>query len=394
MLKKIGVFLLVFCLAFAFGQTEPMRIAEGKTLSELKAEQEKLKSQQDAAKKKLEAAKSQQKAISAEIEALDQSVAVAQEQLDNVRAQLDATEASLAEAEKALEEATAAREKHYDTFVRRLKFLQESGKMGYLDVIMEAKDFNDLMSRMQYVNDIMEYDNSTLEMLRNAENTIQVKTEQIAEEKATIEILVAEQREKTQSLEDLRSEKQTAFNQFRADEQNYEKELAEMEKAGREVEQLIASATRPKTTSSGGSATRSGNFTYSGGKLEWPVPGRSYISSGYGNRPRPIGSGYEFHNGIDIPASYAANIVAAEAGTVITSRYVNGFGYTVMIDHGGGLTTLYGHNSKLVVSVGEQVSRGQVIAKAGSTGNSTGNHCHFGVYINGAHTNPMSYLGG
>ncbi|MDD3570484.1 MAG: M23 family metallopeptidase [Lachnospiraceae bacterium] len=106
-----------------------------------------------------------------------------------------------------------------------------------------------------------------------------------------------------------------------------------------------------------------------------------------------MGSGYEFHTGYDIPAPYGSNIVAAEAGTVITASYVRGYGYTVIINHGNGLTTLYGHNSSLVVSVGQTVTRGQVIAKAGSTGNSTGNHCHFEVRVNGSHVSPKGYLG-
>ena len=133
-------------------------------------------------------------------------------------------------------------------------------------------------------------------------------------------------------------------------------------------------------------------FNYSSGKLGWPVPGRSNISSGYGSRTSPIKGKGEFHPGLDIPAPTGTAICAAESGKVISSGSINGYGYTVIIDHGNGLSTLYGHNSKLKVRVGQFVSRGDVIALAGSTGWSTGPHCHFEVRVNGRHTNPWSYL--
>ena len=139
------------------------------------------------------------------------------------------------------------------------------------------------------------------------------------------------------------------------------------------------------------------SFVYTGGQLNWPVPSRapssSSLSSGYVTRDRPIGNGSEFHTGYDIPASYGSAVVAAEAGTVIYAGWMSGYGNTVMINHGGGLVTLYGHNSSLTFSKGDTVTRGQQVAKIGSTGNSTGNHCHFEVRVNGSHTSPEPYLG-
>lgn len=133
------------------------------------------------------------------------------------------------------------------------------------------------------------------------------------------------------------------------------------------------------------------------GSLGWPVPSRSAssssLSSGFVQRANPVSGRWESHSGYDIPAAYGAPIVAAEGGVVTYAGWMNGYGYTVMISHGGGLTTLYGHNSSLTVSKGQTVSRGQTIAKCGSTGNSTGNHCHFSVLVNGSYVNPASYLG-
>jgi murein DD-endopeptidase MepM/ murein hydrolase activator NlpD len=138
--------------------------------------------------------------------------------------------------------------------------------------------------------------------------------------------------------------------------------------------------------------TAASTVKYSGGTFGWPVPGYYRISSEYNPRNSPISGIAEFHQGIDIPASYGEAVVAAADGIVITSGWVSGFGNTIIIDHGSGIVTIYGHNSSLTVSNGERVTKGQQVARIGSTGYSTGNHCHFEVRINGAHTSPWNYL--
>ncbi|HIT73797.1 MAG TPA: peptidoglycan DD-metalloendopeptidase family protein [Candidatus Fimicola cottocaccae] len=384
-----GFFAVTFAFSLAFSQ-----VADAKTLNELKQEQSDLANKKQQTQNALNETKAKQQDISAEIESLDKVVTEAQNQLDAVKTELNEVTARLAESEIQLKEATDKKEAQLKSFETRIKFLHENGSIGYLQIILSAESFTDFLTRMQYVNDIMNYDNKLLGELKESERVIEEKTKEIAEDKARVEVLVAEQQTKTDELNAKMAEKQATYSQYQLDAAKYEQELASWDKASKEVESLIAQASAASTRSSsnsGGSAM--GNVTYTGGQFAWPVPGRSYISSGYGYRSRPIGSGSEFHTGYDIPASYGANIVAAEAGTVIYASYMNGYGYTVMINHGGGLVTLYGHNSKLVVSKGDTVSRGQVIAKAGSTGNSTGNHCHFEVRLNGSHTSPKPYLG-
>lgn len=386
--KKFLAVTLAFSMLF-------VQVANAKTLSELKNEQNELKAKQQETQNALNENKQKQQTISAEIESLDKTVAEAQAALDEIETQLNDVTARLAESEVQLKEATDKKDAQLESFEGRIKFLHENGSIGYLQIILSAESFTDFLTRIQYVNDIMNYDNNLLSELQKTENEIEQKTAEIAEDKAQVEVLVAEQKAKTEEYNTKLAEKQATYNQYKLDAAAYEQELASWEKASEEVESLIAQATAAASRSSSvtSSGSSSGNVTYTGGKFAWPVPGRSYISSGYGYRARPIGSGSEFHTGYDIPASYGANIVAAEAGTVIYASYMNGYGYTVMIDHGGGLVTLYGHNSKLTVSKGDTVSRGQTIAKAGSTGNSTGNHCHFEVRKNGSHTSPQPYLG-
>ncbi len=360
------------------------------TLSDLRSKQSNLAQQQKDAKAALAEVQSKQSSLEEEIKALDQNLYVAQQELDVLEAALDEATAKYDDAVVRWEAATAEKEAQWDTFRDRVKFMQENNSFGYLKIILEAKSFTDMLSRMQYVNDIINYDNTTLERLKAAEAEIAETAQVMKEEKEAQEVIVGEQREKTSALENLKSEKQAKMAQYEQDEASYNKQLAELEAGSAEVERLIAAAEAAAARSSG----NSGAVAYSGGKLQWPVPGRTYVSSGYVARNKPIGSGTEFHTGLDIPASYGTAIKAAGSGTVITAGWVRGYGYTVMINHGGGLVTLYGHNSSLCVSVGDTVSTGDTIAKCGSTGNSTGNHCHFEVRVNGKHTNPVPYLQG
>ncbi|HCT64408.1 MAG TPA: hypothetical protein DIC60_03910 [Lachnospiraceae bacterium] len=391
-MKKLTGIILTFLIAFSsFTFVMPESIAYGKTLSQLQTEQKELKKKQEVAKAALATAKDNKEKMNAEIEELDSQLEIAQNDFELVQAQLEEAEAKLKEAKVELAAASEASETQLNIFSKRVKYIYENGSVGYLKVLLNSQNIGDFLTRMQYVNDIMTYDNETLDRLKKYEAIKKTKTEEITEEKASIEILVEDQKVKNAALSSKISEKEALFNKYQEDESDYKSVLESTEEASNEVQKLINAAVSAQSSSSSGSSSYKANYT--GGQLQWPVPGRNYISSGYGNRPRPIGSGYEFHTGYDIPAPYGSNIVAAEAGTVITAGYVRGYGYTVIINHGNGLTTLYGHNSSLVVSMGQTVTRGQVIAKAGSTGNSTGNHCHFEVRLNGAHVSPKSYLG-
>ena len=189
-------------------------------------------------------------------------------------------------------------------------------------------------------------------------------------------------------MDSVLNEKKALFASYQKDVDKYEQMVAANKKADQEVLRQLAQQ----------QGQGSSKVYYTGsGSLGWPVPSRSAssssLSSGFVNRRNPVTGRSESHSGYDIPAGYGSAIVAAESGVVTYAGWMNGYGYTVMISHGGGLTTLYGHNSSLTVSKGQNVTRGQTIAKCGSTGISTGNHCHFSVLVNGSYVNPESYLG-
>ncbi len=393
-MKKNTVFIkrvLAVCCAFFITSSvfAPNTVEAAKTLSELRAERDALAKKTEEAKKALENAKAQQLSVMEELDALDKVVAAASEELNRSKEDLEEVTTRLNESQAQLDEATAKREAEFEIFGERLRFFYENGDTGYLDVILESKSVSDMLARMQYVEDIMEYDHNLLESLKESERIIKVKTDEIAAEKAEAEELVKENEARQNELDQAVAEKTAALESYMQDEKMYEEIIANDIKASQEVEELIRQATSYSSSDS--------SYVYTGGQLNWPVPARaassSSLSSGFVNRNNPVSGRYEHHTGYDIPAPYGSNIVAAEAGTVIYSGWMSGYGNTIMINHGGGLVTLYGHNSSLVVSKGQSVSRGQVVAKCGSTGNSTGNHCHFEVRVNGKAVSPESYLG-
>ena len=364
--------------------------AEAKTLTELQNERAQLSKQTKEAQQKLKEAQQKQANVEAEITAMDDVINAAQKELDSAQADLDDVTARLEASQKALEEANIKREQQFVTFSGRMRFFYENSRLSYLDILLQSEGFSDMLRRLQYIDDIMSYDQNLLTELTATQNEIKTRTEEIKVEKEQSEYLLGVAQEKMDSLDAIVAEKRRLVESYAQDEAKYNQLISSNEKASQEaqamINKILAEQTPPTTS-----------YVYTGGQLNWPVPSRaassSSLSSGYVSRNRPIGRGSEFHTGYDIPASYGSAVVAAEAGTVIYAGWMSGYGNTIMINHGNGLVTLYGHNSSLTVSKGDTVSRGQQVAKIGSTGNSTGNHCHFEVRINGSHTNPEPYLG-
>jgi len=370
--------------------TLPHNVVEAKTLSELQQERADLAKETQDAKSKLEEAKQKQADVMAEIQAMDAVVNAAQKELDDAQSELDDVNNRLEESQTALEDATKKREDQFKTFAQRMKYFYENSQLSYLEIVLSSQDFGDMIRRMQYMDDIMSYDNNILTQLIETQNEIAKRTEEIKDEKEQAEYLYDVAQQKMDNLNDIVSQKQALVDSYEQDEDKYNQLIENNEKASQEAQALINNLLAE-------SSSNKSTFVYTGGTLNWPIPSRaaspSSISSGYGYRQRPIGTGTEFHTGYDIPASYGSAIVAAEAGTVIYAGWINGYGNTVMVNHGNGLVTLYGHCSSLTVSKGDVVSRGDQIAKVGSTGNSTGNHCHFEVRLNGSHVSPEPYLG-
>ena len=380
-MKNIKKFLCAALAAVFTFSIIPAYTADAATYAELQAKRKNLAASTSNAKKEIAKLKDKQLSLEDEMSVLDEGLTSMQEELNAANADLDFLTARLTEAQAELDEASAQREAQFKLLGDRMKFLQEKGSTGYLEILLESESFSDLFLRMQYVNDIMSYDKDILDELQQIQDTIQARTDEIAENHAEQEAVVAIQQEKVDEMNAVVAQKKALWA-------SYESDLAKYEKLVKANEANDAAILRQMNASASKTTVYTGN-----GKFTWPVPASSRISSEYGYRTSPISGRREFHNGLDIPAPYGSAIVATEAGTVTYSGWMNGYGYTIIIDHGSGITSLYGHNSSLVAKKGQKVSRGQTVAKCGSTGWSTGNHCHFTISKGGSAVNPHSYVG-
>ena len=265
---------------------------------------------------------------------------------------------------------------------KRLRDIYINGQINYLDVLLGAKDFSDFSSRMYLLQKIISRDLELLEKLKQDAAEINSRKEQLAAEMKEIKATQTELEEKKAKVNKLREQRAYMLYKAQEEEQSsqeeYERLLA--------ISENIASMLRNMENAGGGAPAGQGGT----GQFMWPCNGP--ITSYYGWRTHPIFGTTKYHSGMDIAVDSGTPIHAADSGTIVYSGWLGGYGNCVMIDHGGGLVTLYAHNSALNVGEGQYVSKGAVVAYAGSTGYSTGPHCHFEVRLHGELTEPLNYL--
>lgn len=356
--------------------------ASGKTLDEFKDEYEQLVYDEETQRAMLEDNYSLQEEIKEEIADLDMRLSEAQIDIDRADKDLMEILLEIDEARKNLEAAQEESRLLLEQASDRLRYIYENEETDFWDILLKCENISDYSFYRQYTEDIMIYDAELMEELKEKEKELEVELKRIEEKTEAKTALEKFKTEKEFEIAVMYEEKNRLLDEYRQNANDAEAELKELTEAADKVYDIIVNIEKNKEFVD----------TYTGGELEWPVDGRYYVSSGYVGRISPVGNGYEFHTGIDIPAPEGYEIHAAEGGEVINAGWIKGYGNTVIIDHGGGVSTLYAHNSDLAVEYGEMVERGQVIAYCGSTGYATGSHCHFEVRINGEHTDPWEYL--
>ena len=372
--SKISMFVLSACiLTFSANAGE---------LEEYRKNYERIVYDENERREELENNYDAQNDIKKEIYDLDMRLSEAQIDIDNTEKEILDVLMEIDEAREKLEEAEEKRQSLNERASDRLRFIYENGELDPLELAGECGSISDYARYRQYAEDIMKYDAELLKELKANEECLREELERIEERSEAKTALEKFKTEKEFEMAVMYEEKNRLLEEYRQDAKRAEKELAELEEAADKVYDIIVNIEKNKEFVD----------TYTGGELEWPVEGRYYVSSGYVGRISPVGNGYEFHTGIDIPAPEGYEIRAAEDGTVINAGWINGYGNTVIIDHGGGISTLYAHNSSVEVENGQSVHRGDVIALCGSTGYATGSHCHFEVRVNGEHTDPWEYL--
>ncbi|GGE04601.1 peptidase M23 [Marinithermofilum abyssi] len=271
-------------------------------------------------------------------------------------------------------------------FNDRIRTLYQQGEMFYLDTLLQADSFSDFLSRLEFIRLITKRDKILIQ---------NYKTDQkfLAEEKKEIEVLLQEEKEKAEKAEKIHARLTKEYAEYEKDLSALKAKQKDLEAANNEEKRRIRDFLRKQAAAEARKEKASEDVDHAGGKFYWPVTG-ARMTDGYGMRYHPVRKQYRMHTGIDLAGSMGTPIHAAEDGTVIESRPAKGYGYIVIISHGGGLATLYAHMypQDVSVKVGQKVSRGQTIARIGNNGWSTGPHLHVEVLKNGNHTDPIPYF--
>lgn len=336
---------------------------------------------------------------------LDQRNSALMEEIELLSVQISETTARI-------EENEALEAQQYDLFCRQVREEEERGTTSYWSVLFKSTGFADLLSRLDFVNEVMDHDQAVIDNLRATRAKLAEDRSALEQQKAEMsdaqaeleqqiaeaDALIAQYTKEEGALQALHDEKEADAarleREIKEAEERERKRREEEERKRKEEEERRRKEEQERQQQEQQQQEEQQTPTVTESGYAWPTNNTRLITSPFGNRPAPGGIYSTNHKGVDIGAAYGTNVLASKSGTVIISRWYGGYGYCVVIQHGYGNLTLYGHMSRLLCSEGQQVSQGQVIGLVGSTGNSTGPHIHFEIHENGVRVNPLNYLSG
>lgn len=395
---------LAGCLATVLVLTAaPCAVVQAGTLEESIKQKQEAISQAEKEKKKLQSSISNIKVLVKELEKsksnletyvkeLDGKLADIGEKIEALQKQISEKKEEIAQAKQDLEKAQQVAEKQYDDMKKRLRFLYQNSKgSGYLELLVSAGSFADMLNQAEYVEQLSSYDSQKLEEYRQSVEYMKLCKQTLEEEEAVLASAQASLEQEQKAVDALIGEKEQQIQAFQGDISNKEAALKEYEADVAEQNATIAALEKAVAADKAKLAEQN-RIKYDGGMFQMPCPGYKRVSSDYGTRMHPTLGVQKFHNGVDFAAASGTPILAAYSGNVVAASYNSSMGNYVMIDHGDGLYTIYMHASKLYVSSGQAVSKGDQIAAVGSTGRSTGPHLHFSVRLNGSYVSPWGYL--
>ena len=337
--------------------------------------------------------------VSEQLRQIEEQLRQATAELGTIKEQRVAVENDITLNERQLAEAQKRLEGRESVFYKRVRDIYINGRLSYLDVVIGSKDFSDFANRLEVLKRIIDSDITLINEIKKERAEIEAHKQKLEADRAKLVELEKAALAKQAEIEQKKAERNVVLQKAQNDRATAMQAIEELNASSAQVSAMLkerqaaraaaAAAAATAAQSSGGQGA-SDNWVQGTGQLGWPVSGE--ITSPYGYRVHPIWGTTIYHSGIDIGVDEGTPVHAADGGVVVWSGWMGGYGYAVVIDHGNGLSTLYGHNSELAVDEGQSVAKGQVISYAGSTGNSTGPHVHFEVRVNGDPVDPMGYL--
>ena len=350
-------------------------------VSNLREQQANLQSQLEASNAQVEVIQSEVSELVAEIAQLNEDITSQELEVELLQAQKKELQETIEKTEEELEKTTEEYNKQKELLEERLVASYMAGETTYLDVLLQSSSLTEFISNYYMISEIVSYDNKLLENFSEQKEELELAKLELKKQKKQLAETVTESENKAVYLENMKVIKNSYISQLSAEEADYTNKIVEMQTEIKKVESEILQA-----------ANLNIGFDYVGGEMAWPVPGYTRISSNYGMRTHPITGIYKLHTGVDIVAPIGASFIAANDGVVVKAYYNTAYGNMVMINHGGGVSTLYAHGSEILVQEGQEIKRGDEVLKVGSTGYSTGAHAHFEVRINGQYVNPIPYI--
>lgn len=392
-MKKKAIMSLSITLALTGSMLVPYT-SFALTQAEIERELNNIQKQQQQAAKNQANAEAEKKRISAQkvqeslsIQQLLKQIEDQGEKLGEINNQIDDTTSHLKLAGKELEEAQARVDARDELLQSRVRLMYTNGFVSYIEVLLSATSFSDFLDRYHALQTIVNQDKNILEANEHDRNVIGDRKTKIEDQLGQLQTLHSQAEAMKEKLVAQEKDKEKAVMILSKKEKEFE-EISEQNEANlialtKKKQKLLQEANKSNPA-----------ITYGGGQFTWPVPGKFTITSNFGGRTDPFSKKASNHKGVDIGAPQGTNIVAAEAGVVIVAQWVNGYGNTVVLDHGSGIWTWYGHirNNGIIVKEGATVKKGEKIAEVGSTGQSTGPHLHFEVRKNEVPIDPMPYL--
>ena len=348
---------------------------------DLQTQRSDLQNQLDEANGELDNVQSNLSENLQQVEKLDNRIETAQTELAEQEGKIAKLKESITEKQEDLDSVTERYNKQVELFKKRMVATYEAGETQYLDVLLRSKNLSDFLSSYFLIDELTNIDKQLINDLDDRKKSIDLSKQKLENEKDELATIIENQTMTTKTLENTKILRESFISKLSDDEKNVQAKIDEINAQYEDVNRQILEL-----------AQQGLDTKYIGGQLAWPVPGYTTITSKFAMRVHPITGQYKLHTGVDIGAPMGANFIAANDGVITKAGPNAAYGNMVVIDHGGGISTLYAHGSEILVEVGQTVKRGDPVLKVGSTGYSTGPHAHFEVRINGVAVDPLPYI--